>query len=103
MEIAGYSFDGPFPLSLPLSPIQYADKHGVYIVARMGGSAPEYLDVDYASPIGEHLSNHPRQGCWTERAAGSPLALYVHEDAGSEGGQMQVSLRVREEVTLPCG
>ena len=85
MEIAGYTFKGPFTdvAKLPL------DASAVYVVACLENGEPRRcLDIGATRQLGEHLRSHDRRPCWKDNC-NDEIAYYYRSAAGPWNGDLE--------------
>jgi len=97
IEIAGYTFYGPFEL-----PDSLWDKAGVYVILS-DQPIPRVLDVGEAEQVRTRVLNHDRKDCWHRNCQTAlAYAAYYMPDQNEKARRAFEQL-IRNSEKPPCG
>ncbi len=94
MNIAGYQFQGPYPLTTST----FNAVGAVYVISDVNNSA---IDVGQTDNLKDRMANHVRKNCWLRNAVGE-IRVYalVQND---EKTRLAVESLVRNGHKFSCG
>ena len=95
IDLAGYSFDGPFTKISELK-----DQSGVYAILDKNGDDYSTLDLGESGEIQTRIENHDRQDCWNENKKGT-ITVWTHYVGETE--REQIEQIIRGKYKFPCG
>ena len=94
MNIAGYQFQGPYPLATSI----FNAVGAVYVISDVNNSA---IDVGQTDNLKDRMVNHDRKNCWLRNAVGEICVYaFVHND---EKTRLAIESLVRNGHKFPCG
>lgn len=94
MNIAGYSFSGPYDPTRGFTTTIPA----VYAIVDL---RPNIIDVGQTEDLNNRFPNHPRHSCWERNAVGG-IQLYIWQE-GNEGRRLQIENTIRNQYSPQCG
>jgi len=98
MQIQGYDFEQPYPLSRT----SFNNVAALYVIYTVLNGRTIWLDVGETDELGNRLSGHERKDCWTENAQGGELYIGVRQES-SEFHRRNVESDLRNKLLPLCG
>ena len=94
MNIAGYQFQGPYPLNTST----FNAVGAVYVISDVNNSA---IDVRQTDDLKDRMANHDRKNCWLRNAVGEIRVYAIVQN--DEKTRLAIEGFVRNGHKFSCG
>lgn len=99
INIAGYSFDGPYSSADYLE-----DRSGVYaILCKKDNGDYNLVDVGESATVKSRVENHDRKSCWSRNCNSSLSVAVLYTPYLQQSGRVEIEQKIRVQHDLPCG
>ncbi len=98
LNIAGYSFEGPFDSADALQ-----DRSGVYVIVDATSGSYEPIDCGESASVRSRVASHDRAPCWQQNAAGTLMVAVRYTPNLPQSSRRQIESIIRGQYRFPCG
>jgi len=98
MNIANYSFDGPYDTTAKLE-----DRSGIYVILCFSGGKYTVIDCGESATVKSRVETHDRQDCWSRNCSGTLYVAVYYTPNMQQSGRIEIEQQIRSKYGPVCG